>query len=231
MDFNPLVHRALAADSRVDLLRALTDATRPLSALELADDTGLHLTTVRSHLGVLIEAGLVESEAEARTTPGRPRILYRARGDALPDAPGGSLPDAPGGYRLLAEILTGHMAATTADTAEQARTAGVAWGRYLVGDPPPFVQLSTEEVRTKVVEMFATLGFEPQLSEEGDCMFLRRCPFLDLARRHPEVVCSLHHGLLEGALQALGAPFGAGPLDALVEPSLCVAHLNGDRAV
>lgn len=212
------VHRALAADSRVRLLRVLTAASRPLSAGELAEGADLHPTTVRSHLGVLVEAGLVESEPEGRTTPGRPRLLYRASAGPQSHA---------GGYRLLAEVLAEHLAATAADPVEQARTAGLEWGRYLVDGPPPFTELTAEQVRARVVELFATLGFDPQLADEGARLLLRRCPFIDLARRHPDVVCSMHLGLLQGALEMLGAPGSAGALEPLVEPSLCVVHLNG----
>lgn len=215
------VHRALAADSRVRLLRVLTAASRPLSAGELADGADLHLTTVRSHLGVLVEAGLVESEPEGRTTPGRPRILYRA--SAAPQSQAG-------GYRLLAEVLAGHLAATAADPVEQARTAGLEWGRYLVDGPPPFAELTADQALEKMLELLATLGFDPQLAE-GNRIMQRRCPFIDVARRHPTVVCAVHLGLIEGALERLGAPLTAGQLDPLVEPSLCVAHFNGDRPV
>src|SRR5690606_41949207 len=34
-------------------------------------------------------------------------------------------------------------------------------------------------------------------AEEGGIV-LRHCPFLDLARDHPQVVCSLHCGVVEG---------------------------------
>lgn len=219
---DPRVHRALSADSRVRLLQALTAADRPLGARELADEAALHLTTVRAHLDVLIEAGLVESEPERRTSPGRPRVLYRASSQQPPAA--------TGDYRLVAEVLASHLAGTASDPAEKAQAAGHAWGRYLVDGPPPFADLSADEARAKVVELFAALGFDPQLAEEGDRIFVRRCPFVDLARRHPEVACSMHLGLLRGALETLGAPLTAERIDPLVEPSLCVAHLEGDLA-
>lgn len=216
---DPRVHRALAAASRVRLLQALTAANGPLGAKELADQAGLHLTTVRAHLDVLIEAGLVESEPEARGTPGRPRVLYRTSQ---------AQQSGSGDYRLLAEVLASHLAGTAADPAEQARTAGLAWGRYLVESPPPFVAVTADEARAKVVQLSTTLGFDAELAPDADRVFLRGCPFVDLARRHPDVVCSMHLGLLQGALEALGAPVAAGGIEPLVEPALCIAHLNGD---
>lgn len=57
-------------------------------------------------------------------------------------------------------------------------------------------------------------------------LHLRRCPFGDLARRHRDVVCAAHLGMLQGALAAWDAPVAATALDPLVAPDLCVAHLH-----
>jgi len=40
------------------------------------------------------------------------------------------------------------------------------------------------------------------------------------------VICSLHLGLMRGALARMRAPVGADRLDPFVEPSLCVAQLT-----
>lgn len=230
-EVHPRVHRALAGESRVGLLRALESAEGPLSAQELADESGLHLSTVRAHLGVLIEAGLVDSEPEPRATPGRPRMLYRPRSQRRPASPRtDAQPADTADYRLLAEVLAGHLAASGADAAEQARNAGRVWGQYLMERPPPFEEPTAADARAKVVELFAALGFAPELSEDGNRILCRRCPFLDVARRHPEVVCSLHHGLLQGALDTLGDALTSDQLEPLVEPELCVAHLDGAPA-
>ena len=58
----------------VEELRAAPDGR---DAQDLAVRLGLHANTVRWHLGVLADAGLVESQPAPRPSPGRPRILYR----------------------------------------------------------------------------------------------------------------------------------------------------------
>lgn len=211
------VHRALSQDSRVRLLRALTAADAPLGARELAEQVDLHLTTVRAHLGVLMEAGLVASEREARTAPGRPRVLYRA-------IAGGPPPDA-GGYRLLAEVLAGHLAGTVDDPAAQGVAAGRVWGKHLTDRPRPFAEVAPDDARRRLTSLFDRLGFAPELDEEGTRLLLWRCPFGEVAQRHPDVVCSVHLGLLQGALAALGNPLSAERLEPVAEPSPCVAHL------
>lgn len=54
---------------------------------------------------------------------------------------------------------------------------------------------------------------------------LRHCPFQNLAEQHGEVICSVHLGLMQGALTAMRAPVTVDRLDPFVEPDLCVAHL------
>lgn len=79
--------------------------------------------------------------------------------------------------------------------------------------------------------MFAELGFDPELAgDETDRQIrLRACPFRDAARANPEVVCSVHLGLLRGTLTRLGAPPTTTRLLPFVEPELCLAQLTPTR--
>lgn len=213
------MHRALADETRSSLLRTLRATPDPLDAHVLADQLGLHLTTVRAHLDVLVDAGLVSSHAENRTAPGRPRRLYEANGDAP------SAVDA-GGYRLLAEMLAGQLTATSNDVARDAVAAGREWGTYLVERPPPYTPTPRDAARAEVIRLMDRLGFQPELTDDGSRVLLHRCPFTDIARRHPEVVCALHLGIMQGALRTLGAPLETRDLEPFVQPSLCVAHIS-----
>lgn len=210
------VHRALADETRAHLLRILRDTPDPLDARALADQVGLHLTTVRAHLDLLVDAGLVTSHTESRTTPGRPRRLYAAVVD--PTSSGAD------GYRLLAQMLAGHVAATSDDPTHDAVAAGRAWGTYLVDRPTPNTTTTADAARATLVDLMDRLGFRPELDDDGATILLRRCPFLDVARRHPDVVCSLHLGMMRGALATLGAPVDARDLHPFAQPSLCIAH-------
>jgi predicted ArsR family transcriptional regulator len=69
-------HRALAEPKRAGIVAELEQAPDGLGASELGRRLGLHENTVRWHLGILMDAGLVRSGREPRETPGRPRILY-----------------------------------------------------------------------------------------------------------------------------------------------------------
>jgi predicted ArsR family transcriptional regulator len=58
---------------------------------------------------------------------------------------------------------------------------------------------------------------------------MRRCPFRDLAERYPRVVCSMHEGLIDGALEELGSDLAIDRLEPWVEPTHCVATLRERR--
>ena len=70
------IRGVLAVPARVTLLDRLRASPQPLDAQALATATGLHMTTVRSHLDVLIEAGLVTTGRQQPPGRGRPRTLY-----------------------------------------------------------------------------------------------------------------------------------------------------------
>ncbi len=207
-------HRALAGWTRVALLTALREASGPSDARELAGVTGLHVSTVRFHLEVLANAGLVLSEFEHRPQRGRPRQVWRAVATAGTE----------GGYRMLAEILSDYLETGLAEPGAVGIEIGEAWGARLArshgdGAAPGLARL---------VSMLAELGFKPEVVEATAETEIRlhSCPFLTVATANPRLVCSAHLGLMRGALAEIGVPLVATQLDPLVEPSLCVAHLQ-----
>jgi predicted ArsR family transcriptional regulator len=215
-------HGALAVASRVRLLDALRASERPLDARELATVCGLHVSTVRFHLDVLSEAGLVRSHPEPPRTRGRPRLLY------APASVGDPGTAKPTGYQMLATVLAAHWAETPAERAQRAERAGWAVARERGLRPRPSPALTAEESVAQVSGLFTELGFEPELAREGRDLqiHLHACPFRAVAQEHPEVVCSMHLGLLRGALAELAAPATASSLRPFVEPHLCVAHIT-----
>jgi len=212
------VHRALASPVRRRILELLDGRTR--DAHDLAAELELHVNTVRAHLSVLADGGLVSADPEERTQPGRPRLLYRSTaGDVV-----ARVDDR--GYRFLAEVLASHLAATSDEPSLAAEQAGTAWGRFLVDPPGPFVDDDT--AIQVMIDLLADFGFAPDLDRTDRCatIRLRRCPFLDVARQHQDVVCAIHLGIMRGALDRLGSGVTARDLIPFVEPDLCVSHLE-----
>ncbi len=206
--------------SRTDVLDMLRAADGPLGVREVAQRMGLHPNTARFHLEALTEVGLAVRETEDREAPGRPRIGYRAAADG---------PAGRRRYRLLSEMLTSLIAGTMPMPAKAAENAGREWGAYLTEQPPPYQKLSADEAVGKLTAVMEGLGFSPK-AEPGDGggqyrLCLRQCPFREVAQHHQDVICSLHLGLMRGALNRMRAPLTADRLDPFVEPSLCVARL------
>jgi predicted ArsR family transcriptional regulator len=209
------LRRALADEHRVRVVAELRGAPDGLDVRELAGRLGIHANTVRWHLGLLADAGLIDSSPAPNGKRGRPRMLYVLR-------PGAAEP-ARDEHRLLATILTGSMAAL-GDGARRAEEAGRAWGRYLVRRPSPLRRVTEEEAIAEVTRILDDEGFAAEA--HGREVHMRRCPFHDLAETNPEIVCGVHHGLLSGALEELGGELDVDGLDVFVRPDLCVARLR-----
>ena len=206
-----------AGSRREQVLALLRSAGQSLSAADVAERTGLHLNTARFHLDGLVEDQLAQRTSEPRDVPGRPRILYTAEGPT----PG------PRSYGLLAEMLTG-LVASFDDAGPAAVEAGKAWGRHLVERAAPSEQVSAAEAIARLNRVLEAIGFDPEVrkNNKGTEIRLHHCPFREVAAKHTDVVCTLHLGLMQGALSELNAPVEATSLEPFVQQNLCVARLQ-----
>ncbi|HKX66216.1 MAG TPA: helix-turn-helix domain-containing protein [Intrasporangium sp.] len=199
------------------VLDALDEEPRSIAAV--AQALGLHVNTAREHLDGLVDAGLA---LRSRLTPngrGRPGWGYAVR----PGVGASSV----GEYASLATVLAEHAAAQGGDVAGDMARLGRGWGRGLVGSRAADKDGEPDPERT-VVEVLDTLGFDPE--ERPPVVRLRQCPMLDVARRHPEVVCRVHLGLVEGVIEAAGGDPEGVDLEAFAEPDACLLHLDGRGA-
>jgi predicted ArsR family transcriptional regulator len=199
------------------ILQLLRASAEPRSIASVADVLGVHPNTVRFHIDALLRAGRVEQVLGDSAGRGRPPILFRAsrRMD----------PTGPTNYRLLASILTGYVAEHP-DAAGIAAQLGRSTSPALVPSSAQGRAPSKTRAVTELVEL-AELGFEPEPADGPRAreIRLRHCPFQNLAEQYGEVICSVHLGLMQGALSAMRAPVTVDRLDPFVEPDLCVAHL------
>jgi len=159
----------------------------------------------------------VEQAEPDRKGPGRPPLMFQA---VRQMDRGGTRH-----YRLLAEILTMAFAAER-DPRAKALAAGRAWGRKL--ESVPTDATSAEDAIDHLVEVLDDLGFAPErrTADGQQQVGLRHCPFLELAENRTNVICPVHLGLMQGAMESWGAPVAVERLDEFVEPDLCLAHLK-----
>lgn len=203
-------------ESRGRVLVALRSAGRPLSVGEIAERVGLHPNTVRFHLDALAARRLVRGQVESRATAGRPRTLYEA---APESAQVGARQ-----YALLADLLAESLVRSAPDAATLARAAGEQWGRSLAGSYPS--PGSSQEGSRRLLDSLEAMGCEPVSAPDGRAIVMHNCPFKDVADRHPDVVCSLHLGILRSVAAALGAPQGVERLEPRCEAGRCRIHLG-----
>jgi predicted ArsR family transcriptional regulator len=187
------------------ILETLGAARGGLDANQLAERLDLHPNTIRWHLGLLADTGLVEAAPDRRHERGRPRLVYRLTGEGV-----GRGRDE---YRLLATMLTDLVAADGNGEAH-AYEAGFRWGR----------RLQRGEPGANLADLLDRAGFEAR--QRGDRVEMRRCPFYALAEGSPQVICTLHHGVIDGALTETGTDEEVERLEPFAEPGLCVAHIR-----
>ncbi|MFH0243959.1 helix-turn-helix transcriptional regulator [Streptomyces sp. HK10] len=191
----------LSGASREAVLETLRRTGQSLTVRQLSDELGLHANTVRFHLARLTKDGRVTEGRADRGGPGRPKLTYTAVS--------GKTTEPPGGYRVLAEILAGHLAATSTSPSRDAVAAGREWGRHLVERPAPFSSVSSEDAFERIDSLMGDLGFGTDRTHGPAELRVHHCPFRAVAERRPDVVCSVHLGLMRGALAEMRAPLRA----------------------
>lgn len=201
--------RPLSA-SRAAILDLLRDQPQPVTQVTLVAVTGLHANTVREHLEGLLRRGLVRRTRAEPAGRGRPPWLYE-----LAAEPGDSE------YAGLAAALAGAIAQRSKAPHDDASSAGETWGRALARDRG-VATATPEDARDRVVHLLDDLGFEPRRDPVDPAdVRLTRCPLLEAARRHRDVVCGVHLGIVRGALREFGADPTGSDLVPFAEPGAC----------
>ncbi len=173
----------LARPAAQRVTAALAAASGPMTAQEVADALGLHHTGVRTQLGALERAGVIDAETDPPRGRGRPVRRYSL-------AP--ELGDREAiGHHELVRLLMGLVRQTGLGADEMERFGE----RQGVAVPVRGGGLS--ELR----EAFERMGFAPR-EIPGPApadLILERCPFVEAVEAPGgELVCILHRGLARG---------------------------------
>lgn len=204
-----------------------------LSAKELGELVGLHVTTVRFHLDQLVAAGLLTSHFVRSRGAGRPSKKYVVASGALTGTSDEESYETLAG--LLAEMFVEQAEDGSRLTPEQ---AGAAWAHR---HAPDRLDESSHlpQARTAgawlskvglMIDVLRDWGYTPNLRTEDSGrtaeVELARCPFISLAHTNPEVVCGVHRGLMRGTLEIFGETEVELSLEPFVEPHRCLAHVT-----
>ncbi|HEY3293503.1 MAG TPA: ArsR family transcriptional regulator [Candidatus Nanopelagicaceae bacterium] len=186
--------------ARAKILEFLSEG--PCTVSSLAVRTGQHENTIREHLDALVDDELAIKYQDSEHVRGRPAWLYR-----IPDT--GEIRE----YAGLASALAGAIARTSSHPIHSAVEAGIAWAPELIRSShanadrslPSRRRMSATAMRRNVIDLLRNLNFAPKANADLTRIKLTQCPLLDAARQHPEIICSVHLGIIRGALKEFGA--------------------------
>jgi predicted ArsR family transcriptional regulator len=204
---------AVADPVRLRIVRHLA-GSGSATLTELADVAGVHLNTIRAHVAALERAEVLQSSQKAASGPGRPAVEYR-----LVEGWGLSSTD----FLELAGLLAAALV-RNAPSPDALRAIGADWGRYLAGRPG-----RRRDADVELPRALERLGFHAEV--EGDLVRISGCPCAVVSPDHPEVVCALATGLVEGVLAASGSDRRVAEHDNHPERRRCTVRLTraGER--
>jgi predicted ArsR family transcriptional regulator len=202
-----------------------------LTAAELGALVGLHVTTVRFHLDQMVAAGIVDSAVRREGGAGRPRKVYALAPGSLDDVDARAEVDH---LRLLSGLLAQTLTEGVSGHAVTPAEAGRRWALEHVPAEPDAVPADTPGrwlgKLAQMIDVLQEWGYTPELrtTEGGRTaeVTLEHCPFLDLARANPAVVCGIHRGLIAGSLSQLGETATRVSLEPFVDDTTCLAHVS-----
>jgi predicted ArsR family transcriptional regulator len=187
---------SLADPVRRSLYQYVVRQPDAVSRDQAAAGLGLPRHTAKFHLDRLVDEGLLAAEfrrLSGRRGPGagRPAKLYRRAERQLAV----SVPERR--YDLAGRVLARAVDRAAGDgTPVQEAVAGSAAeeGRRLAASAAGQATTTLEDVS----RVLAGQGYEPRT--EADVVVLANCPFADLARDHPALVCGMNLDLLTAFL-------------------------------
>lgn len=205
---------ALSPERRI-VLSALRSSKSPIRVRDLVDQLGLHENTIREHLEGLVESAHAERVQLISSGRGRPSYGYRAREDFAAQIE----PEARD-YASLALVLARQLATLGGDSRRVAISAGEEWARQFF-NPPQELTEGKIALRKRIFEILQSLGYSPKSNAKQNFIRLRTCPLLSAAKLEPEIVCSVHLGLVRGLVEQASANPDDVELIQFAEPGSC----------
>jgi predicted ArsR family transcriptional regulator len=197
---------ALEDDLRRRMYLFIRRQGRPVSRDEAAEEVGISRKLAAFHLDKLVDRGLLSAHyarLPGRGGPGAGRSskLYEPS-DLEVDV---SLPERR--YDIVGEIMVAALVEESGDSPREvakriAFQKGQAIG-YEIRERTHLRPPGSERALSIAEETLTEYGFEPY-REGAETVSLRNCPFHNLSRQAPELVCGLNRELIDGLLRGLG---------------------------
>ena len=198
-----------------DLTSTLGDPTRrsiyltvrasadPVTAAQVAAEFNIHANVARHHLDRLTDEGYLEV-AHKRSTgkngsgAGRPAKCYTPTDKEI------ELQFPARRYDLLADLLIRVVQRLEPErAAEVAAEVGREYGVELAGTLELPDAAGFDSVLATVQQAMVEVGFAVDTNTDSRQLLMSHCPFGRTAVDHPEVVCSLDRGIVNGLMEGL----------------------------
>jgi predicted ArsR family transcriptional regulator len=190
------VSAVLGDPTRYSIYQHVLAVTAPVTAAEVAEQFGLHPNVARTHLGKLVDIGLLVASAEKTGKGGRPGFAYAPSGQAV------SLTVPARDFQLLADLLVQSLALLGDGGRDAIERIGRTFGQRL-GKEAARVGGAREQAELVRVcaDALHRLGVMTQVGrgEDGSySLVMKTCGFKEVATTHPEQVCHLCKAMVEG---------------------------------
>ena len=221
----------LADELRQRLYRFVAAQPGPVTRDEAAAAVGISRKLAAFHLDKLTAAGLLEATApdpaSRRPGPGRTPKAYQPAATELAITIPQRRYDLLGDVLAQAIVADGSASSARRAAHQLARDRGQVLGERVRADRR-LGRLGPERALTIMGELLAACGYAPARAPTQLQLLLRNCPFQQLARRAPELVCGLNQEFLAGLLAGLRSRRVDAVLqpDAAADPTRCCVVLQ-----
>ncbi|MCD5323558.1 MULTISPECIES: helix-turn-helix transcriptional regulator [Pontibacillus] len=204
MDHTLKVTNVLADATRYSIYQFITKHNQAVSVTDIASEFGIHPNVARLHLTKLEDVQLLVSSTQKTGKGGRPSRLYHLSENDV------SLQFPYRDYHLLARIALESLMELGMEGERVLYSTGFKYGKSLFkqsfGNQNP-ERLSIEEKISWLQDSAIIIGMFPNFEyvkhKETIFFSLSNCPFKDLAKENPQLVCTMHGFFLEGMMRAL----------------------------
>lgn len=190
--------RGLTEPRRLQLLRSI-QRVPGRRAGELASECAIPLSTVRDHLRVLEDEGLIRSEPVPSGTAGRPPLVFHPVQESAPSVVARSrVDDADRRGRMLRAVT-----------------------------PPPVAPLEPDAARQLDVlyEHLDDAGLDPSVNEASLTIEMAPCRYHDMIDEDRALVCGVHARLVQDVLRHTDGPLSVARLEPFVTAHSCRLRL------
>lgn len=195
--------------TRRGIYLAVRGSPTSVTVSDMAAAFDIHPNVARHHLDKLVSDGWLQVTHRRRgqkTGPGagRPAKHYE------PTAKEVSVQFPERRHELLAELLVRTLERMDPERAgDIAEEIGREYGEQLAATRAPGV--ASDALVHRVATAMLGLGFETTAGPDGRTLVTSSCPFAGTADAHPEIVCRLDKGIVQGLIGSPAVPIALTP--------------------